>query len=610
MIMSQNSIFQDIEMIVSIDFGSDGFATAVCPPVTNTPGTYIGIRWVNRYPHDIELHKFGTALLIKKETKETIAMGNEALDQYVKYQEKKEDDQYMYFHRYKSYLYKNNHNISKNLLIKAVDGHSMLPLSELIIICLQNIVKEAIDWLTQLNKMHRTDPYEMKNLLWILTVPSGCDEMAKEFIKFCAQQTSIIHFELALDSIAAAFKVINCQTHDFRLTLNEKIMILDCGADKIDVSCFEIVSNSHDLSLCKHSELLDIGGLSMNDEFMPLFRDLLTPEIVDPVKEHQPPQWVLQQQEFVYSSWTVPLEMQENEAWNVPFCFGVNTLLSKKRKRKKKDPFYKKLKERIKQFTLSNILSYDSDEKDSVVQCFRLGRSNLKVYKNAWLWLHNKLTSKVAEFIRNHNVDYNRIILVGGLAHNKHFQKGLKDEFPNEKFYIPRLPHLCVVEGACYWMCQRQALRNSRPNYFYGIQKSWRYIFVHKDAEYVEGYRQEFSCFLPAGASYLKVTLYGSEYHFRDIDAIFVVKRFKLKLEEINEQARRVNITLEYRSSGINCFYIDDNGNILKMSIDFNKDNKKLYEYLIIGFIKENGFRYNNFILFPKELTELIASFL
>eukprot|EP01083_Nonionella_stella_P274821 933091_1 len=97
----------DVDFIVSVDFGSSGFAAAFCP---------LGVPSHQRMISDwsdsraaAELNKNLAALLIDKETKETVAMGFEAEELYTKAQEKKEDDKYMYFEHFKPYLYSRDH---------------------------------------------------------------------------------------------------------------------------------------------------------------------------------------------------------------------------------------------------------------------------------------------------------------------------------------------------------------------------------------------------------------------------------------------------------------------------------------------------------------------
>merc|ERR1712130_436494 len=214
-------------------------------------------------------------------------------------------------------------------------------------------------------------------------------------MKRCARQAGMKHFELGSEPIVSTFHVLNAQGKDFRLRTNDKIMILDCGGGTIDAACIEIQSASFDLSELHHGDGIRCGGLDVDKEFVKILNELLPNDIIDPIKTSQPAQWMRQKQEFVLAKFSCPLEL--DDSWNVPFCFAINNLLAKKRKKQKKDPSYKNIKSHIEKY---EIIDYDDndneDEKekeqkqDENKKCgaFKLGRSNLKINKKGWLYLH------------------------------------------------------------------------------------------------------------------------------------------------------------------------------------------------------------------------------
>ena len=91
-----------IKYLISIDIGAYGFATYYCPP---------GAPSLQRMVHDWndgrsnEINKNLTAILIRKETMETVAIGFKAEELYTKAHEKKEDQDFLYFHNFLSHLY-------------------------------------------------------------------------------------------------------------------------------------------------------------------------------------------------------------------------------------------------------------------------------------------------------------------------------------------------------------------------------------------------------------------------------------------------------------------------------------------------------------------------
>ena len=93
----------DVDQLVSIDFGSFGFSAAYCP--LDAPSHQRMVQDWSDSKAATELNKNLAAILIDKQSQETIAMGFDAEEKYHKAQEKKEDDKYMYFEHFKPYLY-------------------------------------------------------------------------------------------------------------------------------------------------------------------------------------------------------------------------------------------------------------------------------------------------------------------------------------------------------------------------------------------------------------------------------------------------------------------------------------------------------------------------
>ena len=136
-------------------------------------------------------------------------------------------------------------------------------------------------------------------------------------------------------------------------------------------------------------------------------------------------------------------------------------VLSKMRKKQKKDPEYKSLKSHIEKYEIIDYLveedNNDEDEKDReeknmVKGAIKLGRANLKINKQGWLYLHETVFQKIMKFVRelfkNANVqNCSKVIVVGGFANSRYLVSRLLKEFPDKQFYTPRQPHLAVVKG-------------------------------------------------------------------------------------------------------------------------------------------------------------------
>ena len=185
----------------------------------------------------------------------------------------------------------------------------------------------------------------------------------------------------------------------------------------------------------------------------------------DKVKKEQPAQWTRQKNEFVLAKLSCPSDL--DDAWNVPFCYGINTILSKMRRKQKKDPAYKNLKSHIDKYEVDE---YTEDEKKDdpdnenenaqpkirvikkVSGAISLGRSNLRINKSGWLYLHEEVLDKIVKFVhelfKSPNVQgCQKVIVVGGFANSEYLVHRLLKEFPDKQFLKPRQPHLAVVRG-------------------------------------------------------------------------------------------------------------------------------------------------------------------
>jgi len=234
---------------------------------------------------------------------------------------------------------------------------------------------------------------------------------------------------------------------------------------------------------------------------------------------------------------------------------------------------------------------------------FKLGRSNLKINKKGWLYLHEQVLLKIINFVKELFGEpmvsgCDKVIVVGGFANSKYLISRLLKEFPKKKFFTPRQPHLAVVKGALYWICQRRKLKKTRAKYSYGIAIDRKFnndidpksrrkqvpgigsivenafgTLVVRNEEYPDGYKENFPYWIPAGADHLEITLFASEdsfcqYVYKEDGKTLPtehgkkcveVKKFNIPIDDIKKERQQFQLKLEYRQNGINLSYIDPN---------------------------------------------------
>eukprot|EP01084_Bolivina_argentea_P251527 421873_1 len=465
----------DIRQWVAVDFGSFGFSASFCPPHSPSKQRIVQNWCDNRAAS--ELNKDLAALLIDKKTKETIASGYEAKELYAKSQEKKEADQYMYFEHFKPKLY-NKDKLQKNALVTASDGKSTLPLFELITKSLIYIMSHTRNYINDFNKLAGFELITNEQILWLVSVPSMYDENSTEAMNYCAQKAGMKYFELISETVAsvsfalktsgtslAALKVIYGPQYDqskiserFDLYEDHKVMILDCGGCTVDVSFVDLPSGFA-ISELNYSDNIMTGSMNVNRTYENLLAKLLPNDIIDEVKTKQQAQWIRLMQEFEIAKYSCPFHL-ETLFWNVAFSYGINTRLAKVRKKKK--DIYRNLQKHIKNYKIHDYINElgKYEEKSMISGSFTLGRSNLKVRQNGWLYFHEPVLNKIVVFLkkifRNVDVAYtNKIMVVGGYANSEYLISRLRQEFPNKAFIYPRQPQLSVVKGSLYWFANK-----------------------------------------------------------------------------------------------------------------------------------------------------------
>eukprot|EP01084_Bolivina_argentea_P068184 124095_1 len=612
-----------VEYFVSIDFGSSEIGVAYCPVESNPLHMKLMTQCSSE---DKRSHKL-TALLIDKGTQNVQSTGYDAEELYYR-----EEHKYMYFENFLQYLYKVpltpvnvrqlfdgyirkciksqsmvtfipndiidliilfvgciktkhklRHYLEKNVLIESADKHSTLPLLDLMTLSFNSVVSDVIHHINDFRSIVGTTLIDKNKIFWILSIPGIYDEMSKEMIKYCANKIEIIHYELCLASIAATFDLLNgFHGNICKWKTNDKVIVLDCGASKIDAACIKIESVSFDISEIHGTLGIEGGSLNIDNEFMDLLTELLPNDIIDAVKGT--PDWTRQTQEFVLAKMSCPLDLGD-DPWNVPFTFGIHKLLSKlKRKKKRKE--YKQIAKHIEEYKIADYIqeSNNNNTMKQVGQSFKLGRSNLKIYKNGWLHLHEKLFRKIIYFLRqllkNSDLsDCNKIVIVGGLANSDFLLDRLMKEFPNIKIFKPRRPQLTATKGALYWISNRTKLRTLRSKCSYGIElnkhntnlttKQFE-VFIMKNESIIDGYTKDFVHWIRPCVQQAEICLYALDSQLNknvQSDACFVVKTFVIPIQNLSQKTIQFPIKMQYNQSGIDLYYLDPNDGTIKRAL-------------------------------------------
>ena len=312
----------------------------------------------------------------------------------------------------------------------------------------------------------------------------------------------------------------------------------------------------------------------------------------------------------------------------------------KTRQRKLKDPAYKNLRSHIKKYEVNEYVTnnHDDEKKNDdnnqtskpQVTCkvvnklvpgsISLGKHGLKlrIKKQGWLYLHEEVLAKIVNFVhelfKNPNVqNCKKVIVVGGFANSEYLVHRLLMEFPDKQFLKPRQPHLAVVRGLLYWICQRRKLRKSRARYSYGIGIDRKFregcdpearrkmvpglgaivdnafeALIIRNQEYEEGYTERFNYWIPGGAKQVDMTLYASEdpfceYVFDEDGSLpimdgrkcFEIKKYVIPINKVSEEKQRFELKIEYHQTGINFYYVDPSDELERRGVFVMDDEYK-----------------------------------
>eukprot|EP01084_Bolivina_argentea_P255736 430269_1 len=305
----------EVEQIVSVYIGYNTFSAAFCPlgypSHLRIVQDWSGAKAAAEHDSSDTINQNMVALLIDKETNATIAFGWKAEELYMKAQEKKETDKFMYFNQFKQHLY--GKNVSDKT-IQSVNGTSSISLSVLATKLFQAIAQYSLNSINGLNKLAGIDLQTTKQMYWVLTVPTSWYQSSIELIETSMKNVGMEHYETISEPVASAFHFLNCSYKKSQQTV---YLLVECNEHTTNATALVIDDRLYFKVLyCDEFEAL--SG-SIEDKFKSVLTELLPSDIITPIIENQPHQWIRQMQEFYLAKRSVPYEFEDEDAWNVPF---------------------------------------------------------------------------------------------------------------------------------------------------------------------------------------------------------------------------------------------------------------------------------------------------
>ncbi|XP_052269397.1 heat shock 70 kDa protein 12A-like [Dreissena polymorpha] len=284
---SRQSSHRKPSAVAAIDFGT-----------TNTGYAYY-FRPAQYRPiaaNDIEVKKQVPTTVLLSPTKDFVAFGEAAEDQYRNLTVEKKHNEYYYFRHFKMNLHHLPH-LSNDITIKDATGKEMQAMT---------VFKEAIKYVKKelLEKMNggQTGDISESEVRWVITVPAIWRDSAKQFMKAAAilagipakglvlalepESAAICCKDMALNNVAGVEGVM-LKAFD----PGQMYIVLDCGGGTVDTTVHEVQTDGR-LKELHAAAGGPWGGKLVNDAFEKHICDMVGSDIFHKFMKEDTSQWL------------------------------------------------------------------------------------------------------------------------------------------------------------------------------------------------------------------------------------------------------------------------------------------------------------------------------
>lgn len=435
--------------VAAIDFGTtySGYAFSVSHSKTKLPEVQIltNQSWNAGIKEAISL-KTPTCLLLTKD-KKIVAFGYEAENQYTDIVLDGNEDDYLFFYRFKMNLHKNR-DISLSMVLEDIRGNA-LPAVEVFSLSIQAL------------QLHMRKLIESKNVTlddktkWVLTVPAIWTDTAKLFMRKAAEMAGIADDKLilALEPEAAS---IHCQTFPSAGSVEiantgAKYIVVDLGGGTVDITVHEKQEDGTLKELSKASGN-DCGGTSVDRKFIQIFSDIFGTTVMDKMEREMPEDYLSLVRCFENVKRTLLPEKTGYVNVTIP-----NIALDKLCKSEHDG---RSIKEVLDGSSMKDYCKLYHDkfrlEADFAKSLFAETKENITISINDVLY-------KVGYEAVKH------ILLVGGFAECKIIQDAIRIAFPDKIITVPEEAGLSVLKGAVLFGYDPFSISSRITRYTYGV---------------------------------------------------------------------------------------------------------------------------------------------
>lgn len=469
-----------------------------------------------------------TALLTTK-TK-TCEFGNNALQRYLDSLTLGNDEELLYFEKFKMVLYDNekeNEKADEEIMIKSVNGKAV-PARIVFGHCIRHL---ALDAMKRIRNHTASIIHEMKQVKWILTVPTIWSNKAKQLMRAAAEdalggrECSIV---LAYESECAALATLQ---HEQKSKEKEQVCVVDLGGGTADIVVQEMYEDGTVKNvMCATGGpwgatfveeavlnlLKDICGRKDVESFMKKYPDdysMLRKGIETLISDvKQPFRRLLLPHSFISSLSTSVIESRiraynEKHSSMITDYFGsgpktpklnddddYETLSHEQEQGKEEENEEQSTEQSTEQNTqqLAAVHYYQGSlrfRSDVLQACFEPVLSELTDHLEDLLYGSEDLEKGLHDDDNNSNNKKNgidRIYVVGGFAENDYVYDRLVQTFQDKTIHRPAQASLAVLTGGVLYGLKPSRVRSRIVPYTYGFVCS-RVWDDDRDAKHDDG---------------------------------------------------------------------------------------------------------------------------
>ncbi|CAC5404261.1 unnamed protein product [Mytilus coruscus] len=337
-------------------------------------------------------------------------------------------------------------------------------------------IKALVTHLLDILEKRGTD-VEMKDILWILTVPAIWSDAAKRFMRKSAGKAGIpeCNLKISLEPEAASIhcqylptkKLLGAEQQGFTMTEpGTKYMVVDLGGGTADLTVHKKLSNGG-LEELKHATGNDCGGTSVDGHFFQILTQIVGGPLIKIFQEEDPEGYLDLFREFEVVKRTIHPSKTGKVNLSIPFV-----------------SLTEKCKIHLGE-ALPDVLAL-SPFKDKISFRGDKMRIDIELMKNIFKPTIDSIISLMQSVLDSDGlIDVLQILLVGGFSECLLIQDAIKMKFPNKRVIIPEEAALSVLKGAVLFGHRPFYIESRKMKYTYGIELQNQFDPSKHDSKYL-----------------------------------------------------------------------------------------------------------------------------